>query len=72
MALLKCFHVRPRAERVVAPGEIARSEHGTDLVMIVLLGLIFAPIVAMHLAFAMGAGPAEAAPAPIEQARALR
>ena len=72
MALLKSFHVRPRAERVVAPGEIARSEHGTDLVMIVLLGLIFAPIVAMHLAFAMGAGPAEAAPAPIEQARALR
>ena len=40
--------------------------------MIVLLGLIFAPIVAMHLAFAMGAGPAEAAPAPIEQARAVR
>jgi|GEM_PF-5060256 len=71
MALLKRFNVRPRAERI-APGEIARSEHGTDLVMIVLLGLIFAPIVAMHLAFAFGDGSASAAPVQIEQPQDAR
>ncbi|HVI28603.1 hypothetical protein [Hansschlegelia sp.] len=72
MALLKRFIVRPRAERVAAPGEIARSEHGTDLVMIVLLGLIFAPIVAMHLAFAFGDGSASAAPAQIQHPQDAR
>lgn len=45
----------------------APSERSGDIALIVILALVFAPVVAMHLAFSFGAAPAWATPVAVEQ-----
>lgn len=57
-----------RAFRRSAPTvDRAPSERSGDIAMIVILALVFAPVVAMHVAFSFGIAPAWAAPATVEQ-----
>lgn len=49
--------------RIAAEFEAAPRERGGDLALIILLALVFAPIVAMHVAFASDDGAEQAPPA---------
>lgn len=49
--------------RIAAEFEAAPRERGGDLAMIILLALVFAPIVAMHVAFASDGSAERSAPA---------